>query len=134
MYMYFYHIKIIIYLFICLFIDPPFVTVQDDSVSVERGSTAVLRCNATSQLDVSLSWVFEGSPTLPMNSTVSDEGRTLIIGTRFLNHSGVYSCVATDGISTVTRDVRLNILCKHLNIFSILLFIYLLLNFESRIT
>ena len=114
MYMYCYHIKIIIYLFIYLFIDPPFVRVQDDSVSVERGSTAVLRCNATSQLDVSLSWVFEGSPMLPMNSTVSDGGRTLIIGTRFLNHSGVYSCVATDGISTVSRDVRLNILCKHL--------------------
>uniref|UniRef100_A0A1X7SPP7 Ig-like domain-containing protein n=1 Tax=Amphimedon queenslandica TaxID=400682 RepID=A0A1X7SPP7_AMPQE len=58
----------------------------------------------------SLSWVFEGSPLLPMNSIVSDDGHTLTVGTESLDNAGVYSCVATDGISVVSRDVRLNIL------------------------
>lgn len=98
-----------------MFLDPPFITVQDDTVSVLRGSTASLHCNATSELDVSLSWVFEGSPLLPMNSTVSDDGRTLTVGTESLDNGGVYSCVATDGISIVSKDVRLSILCKQLN-------------------
>ncbi|XP_019855115.1 PREDICTED: hemicentin-2-like [Amphimedon queenslandica] len=92
------------------YFDPPFITVQDESVSILRGSPAVLHCNASSELDVSLSWVFEGSPLLPMNSIVSDDGHTLTVGTESLDNAGVYSCVATDGISVVSRDVRLNIL------------------------
>ena len=81
-----------------------------------RGTAAVLQCNASSPLDVTLSWVFKGSETLPEGSEVLDDGRTLTVDTESVTNAGDYSCVASDGISTVSRDVRLNILCKYLSL------------------
>ena len=94
-----------------------------------RGTAAVLQCNASSPLDVTLSWVFKSSETLPEGSEVSDDGRTLTVDTESVTNAGDYSCVASDGISTVSRDVRLNILCKYFSLFlSLFLFLFLSLS------
>ena len=89
-----------------------------------HGTPAVLQCNASSPLDVTFSWVFKGSETLPEGSEVSDDGRTLTVDTESVTNAGDYSCVASDGISTVSRDVTLNILCKYLSL-SLSLFLFL---------
>ena len=53
---------------------------------------------------------------LSEGSEVSDDGRTLTVDTESVTNAGDYSCVASDGISTVSRDVRLNILCKYFSL------------------
>ncbi|XP_065579048.1 basement membrane-specific heparan sulfate proteoglycan core protein-like isoform X5 [Artemia franciscana] len=90
------------------------VTVSDSKIQiVSVGSTAYLRCSATSISRpggrITLKWTKQGGRLPPSRS--SDNGRgQLVIYDIQPDDSGTYTCEASDGISTVYDDAVLDII------------------------
>ena len=92
--------------------DHPIITTDPDvnRTTIIAGENIFFFCNATGDLKVTISWQYEDSIQLP--SGVMTNGHTLIIQDASNSQSGIYQCVATDGVSTVKKPIELIIKCK----------------------
>jgi hypothetical protein len=90
------------------YFDPPAITVTPDVQMLEpmTGANVTINCNATGELPVTYSWEYNGSPSLPDGVMISNEGHTLTINSAMaIHHTGQYTCLAYDGITTSTKGI-----------------------------
>lgn len=96
--------------------DPPVIT-TDPNISqkiIVTGQSVSFHCNATGDLEVTIRWQYEESDQLP--SGVMINGHTLMIQDASNTQSGIYQCVATDGVSTVKKSIELLVKCKEITL------------------
>ena len=70
------------------------------------GSTVRLPCVAESDLRPTTSWTKDGKPSLPIDSTVLQDG-TLILQNIKKSHEGLYTCRATNALATIEAKVTI---------------------------
>ena len=81
-----------------------FITRPPSSVVVKADETLKLPCSASSDLQPTISWLFNGIPSLPQGACF-DASNNLIISSVDLTHIGTYTCSATNSLSSLQTDV-----------------------------
>ena len=81
-----------------------FVNKPPSSVIVKADGTLTLSCSASSDLQPTISWLFNGVPSLPPGATV-DASQDLIILSANFSHGGNYTCSATNSLSSIHTNV-----------------------------
>ena len=69
--------------------------------------TLRLPCLAESDLKPTITWTKDGKPSLPVDSDVLQNG-TLILRNIKKSHEGSYTCRATNALTTIEAEVRIN--------------------------
>ena len=97
---------------VILFVDPPIITIDPpvDLYEIDIGNSTVFTCSATAHLNVSVHWEYTKS-NVPANG-ITFNGDMLIVDKADPSQSGVYACVATDGLSVVRRNITLQVKCE----------------------
>ena len=70
--------------------------------------TLRLPCLAESDLKPTITWTKDGKPSLPVDSDVLQNG-TLILRNIKKSHGGSYTCKATNALTTIEADVKVNV-------------------------
>ncbi|KAL9971198.1 hypothetical protein ACROYT_G023695 [Oculina patagonica] len=81
-----------------------FITRPPSSVVVYTGHTMNLSCSASSDLQPTISWMFNGIPSLPGGVAI-DASNNLTVLSADITHIGIYTCSATNSLSTLHADV-----------------------------
>ena len=81
-----------------------FIARPPSSVIVEPDERLKLSCSALSDLQPTVSWQFNGIPSLPQGACI-DASNNLIISSVDLTHIGTYTCSATNSLSSLQADV-----------------------------
>ena len=76
-------------------------------LNVLVGEPAYITCMATGTPPLTISWRYNGSPSLPSDAEVN--GDVLVIDSVQLTHSGNYSCVVSNDLSTAEDNVELTV-------------------------
>ncbi|XP_065905006.1 hemicentin-2-like isoform X2 [Dysidea avara] len=76
-------------------------------LNVLVGETAYITCMATGTPPLMISWRYNDSPSLPNDAEVN--GDVLVIDSVQLTHSGNYSCVVSNDLSTAEDNVELTV-------------------------
>ena len=74
-------------------------------VTALTGSPLRLPCVAESSLKPTITWMKDGSPSLPVNSTIL-QNNTLIISSVKKSHEGSYTCKATNALSSIQASAK----------------------------
>ena len=74
-------------------------------VTALTGSPLRLPCVAESSLKPSITWMKDGSPSLPVDSTIL-QNNTLIISSVKESHEGSYTCKATNALSSIQASAQ----------------------------
>ena len=69
------------------------------------GSTVHLPCVAESELKTIVTWMKDGKPSLPVDSSILPNN-TLVISGIIKSHEGSYTCRATNGVSSIQASVQ----------------------------
>ena len=70
------------------------------------GSTLRLPCVAKSDLNPTVTWLKDGKPLLPVDSTIL-QNNTLVIPSVRNSHAGSYTCRASNALSTIEAHVEI---------------------------
>ena len=70
-------------------------------------ATVPLPCLAESDLKTIITWTKDGKPSLPVDSDVWQNG-TLILRNIKKSHEGSYTCRATNALTTIEAEVKIN--------------------------
>ncbi|XP_078373690.1 uncharacterized protein LOC144657247 isoform X3 [Oculina patagonica] len=81
-----------------------FITRPPSSVIVYTGKTLKLTCSASSDLQPTVSWMFHGAPSLPQGA-VTDASNDMVVLSANVTHSGTYTCIATNSLSSLQANV-----------------------------
>ena len=73
------------------------------------GSTLRLPCVAKSDLNPTVTWLKDGKPLLPVDSTIL-QNNTLVIPSVRNSHAGSYTCRASNALSTIEARVEITTL------------------------
>ena len=94
---------------------PPKMTLQQCSTSVNESDNALLYCNATGNPVPNLAWISE-----KVREVVS-QNKTLVLSTIKRNESGLYQCIAWNGIgNNITKNCTVDVHCEFLFIFIVI--------------
>ena len=74
-------------------------------VTALTGSPLRLPCVAESSLKPTIMWMKDGSPSLPVDSTIL-QNNTLIISSVKKSHEGSYTCKATNALSSIQASAQ----------------------------
>ena len=95
---------VVIFFPLCFKIHPP----QELTVMLNISArTLRLPCLAESDLKPTITWTKDGKPSLPVDSDVLQNG-TLILRNIKKSHEGSYTCKATNALTTIEADVKIN--------------------------
>ena len=81
-----------------------FINKPPTSVIVNAHEMLRLACSVSSDLPPTISWLFDGNPSLPPGATV-DAPQDLIILSANFSHGGNYTCSATNSLSSIHTNV-----------------------------
>ena len=81
-----------------------FVHKPPSSVVVKADETLTLSCSASSDLQPTMSWLFEGVPSLPQGAAIDESSDLVILSANFA-HGGTYTCSATNSLSSIHADI-----------------------------
>ena len=81
-----------------------FVHKPPSSVVVKADETLTLSCSASSDLQPTMSWLFEGVPSLPQGPAIDESSDLVILSANFA-HGGTYTCSATNSLSSIHADI-----------------------------
>ena len=81
-----------------------FITRPPSSVVVKADETLKLSCSASSDIQPTISWLFDGSSSLPPVACI-DASNDLTIFSANFTHGGTYTCRATNSLSSLQTDV-----------------------------
>ena len=81
-----------------------FITRPQTSALVYISQTLKLSCPASSDLQPTISWMFNGNPSLPQDAAI-DSAKNLIILSANFTHGGTYTCSATNSLSSLQTEV-----------------------------
>lgn len=81
-----------------------FINKPPPSVIVDADEMLRLACSASSDLQPTISWLFDGVPSLPQGAAV-DASQDLIILSANFSHGGNYTCNATNSLSSIHTNV-----------------------------
>ena len=92
-----------------LMIFPPlrFKVSPPQEVTPMIGSSLRLPCVAESDLRTTITWTKDGMSSLPVESSVLQNGTLLITNTK-IAHKGFYTCRATNALRTIETKVKIN--------------------------
>ncbi len=74
-------------------------------MSASIGSPVRLPCVAESELKTTVTWMKDGKPSLPVDSSILQDN-TLVISSVKKSHEGSYTCKATNGVTSVQTSVQ----------------------------
>ena len=69
------------------------------------GSPVHLACVTESELKTTVTWMKDGKPSLPVDSSIL-KNNTLVISGIIKSHEGSYTCKATNGVSSIHASVQ----------------------------
>ena len=81
-----------------------FINKPPSSVIVKADEMLTLACSASSDLQPTISWLFDGIPSLPPGATVDASHNLTILSANF-SHGGNYTCSATNSLSSIHSNV-----------------------------
>ena len=81
-----------------------FVNKPPSSVVVKADETLNLSCSAASDLQPTISWMFNGTPSLPQGAAI-DSSNNLIVFSANFTHGGSYKCSASNPLSSIHATV-----------------------------
>jgi len=84
-----------------------FKVLPPQEVTPVIGSTVRLPCLAESELRPTVTWTKDGKSSLPVDSNVLLNG-TLVLQNIKKSHEGSYTCRATNALTTVEAEVKIN--------------------------
>ena len=91
------------------------MTLQQCSTSVNESDNALLYCNATGNPVPNFSWIRE-----KVRKVVS-QNKTLVLSTIKRNESGVYQCIAWNGIgNNIIKNCTVDVHCEFTFIFIVI--------------
>lgn len=85
-----------------------FLTRPPPSVLVYTGQTLNLSCSASSDLETTITWAFNGIRSLPQG-VHTDASSNLIIMSLNINHGGNYTCSALNSVSSLQANVNVRV-------------------------
>ena len=77
-------------------------------LTAEIGSPLYLSCVAESDLKPTITWMKDGKPSLPVDSSIL-QNNTLVISSVKKSHEGSYICKATNALSSIQASVQVQI-------------------------
>ncbi|XP_078373693.1 uncharacterized protein LOC144657247 isoform X5 [Oculina patagonica] len=81
-----------------------FITRPPSSMIVKADETISLSCSASSDLQPTISWMFNGSNTLPQGASIDVSNDLIVLSANF-THGGTYTCSATNSLSSLQANV-----------------------------
>ena len=81
-----------------------FINKPPSSVIVNADEMLTLACSASSDLQPTISWLFDGIPSLPPGATVGASHDLTILSANF-SHGGNYTCSATNSLNSIHTNV-----------------------------
>ena len=81
-----------------------FITRPPSSVVVKADETLNLPCSASSDLQPTISWVFDGNSSLPQGASIDASNYLIVLSANF-NHGGNYTCSATNSLNSLHTNV-----------------------------
>ncbi|KAL9971192.1 hypothetical protein ACROYT_G023688 [Oculina patagonica] len=85
-----------------------FITRPPSKVLVYTGQTLKLPCSASSDLQPSISWMFDVNLSLPQGASIDASNNLIILSANF-THSGMYTCSAINSLSSLYTKIIVNI-------------------------
>ena len=77
-----------------------FASKPPSSVVVKADEKLRLACSASSDLQPTISWLFDGVPSLPESATIDASQDLIILSANFF-HGGNYTCKATNSLNSI---------------------------------
>ena len=81
-----------------------FINKPPSSVIVKADETLTLSCSASSDLQPTISWLFNGAPSLPQGAAI-EISNDLIVPSANHTHGGTYTCSASNSLSSIHANV-----------------------------
>ena len=81
-----------------------FINKPPSSVIVKADETLTLSCSASSDLQPTISWLFNGAPSLPQGAAI-EISNDLIVLSANNTHGGTYTCSASNSLSLIQANV-----------------------------
>ena len=81
-----------------------FINKPPSTVIVKADEMLRLACSASSDLQPTISWLFDGIPSLPQGTTVDATQELTILSANF-SHGGNYNCNATNSLNSIHTSV-----------------------------
>ena len=85
-----------------------FVARPISSVLMYTGQALKLPCSASSDLQPTVSWLYDGNPSLPQGASI-DAANGLIILSAVETHGGNYTCSATNSLKSLHANVVISV-------------------------
>ncbi|XP_078375086.1 uncharacterized protein LOC144658537 [Oculina patagonica] len=87
-----------------------FITRPPPSVVVYIGQILNLSCSASSDLQPTISWIFDGISSLPVGAAIDASDNVIFLFANF-THGGIYTCSATNSLSSLHTNATVSV--KH---------------------
>ncbi|XP_073350364.1 vascular cell adhesion protein 1 [Pagrus major] len=100
---------------------------------VISGENVTLSCSAEGKPAPDIRWIYDPMPNVDQTETTGRRQRNVTITGATSTNAGVYHCVATNDVGTVTRDVTLVVKDKSRGIPQVVIWVLLILLFISII-
>ena len=75
------------------------------------GFPVSLHCVADSELKTTVTWMKDGKPSLPVDSSIL-HNNTLVISSLKTSHEGSYTCKATNAVSTIEANIDVKVIAS----------------------
>ena len=85
-----------------------FITRPPSSVLVYDGQTLNLSCSASSDLQTNVSWMFDGTTTLPQGAAIDASDNLIVLFANF-THGGNYTCTAMNSLTVLHANVNVHV-------------------------
>ena len=81
-----------------------FANKPPSSVIVKADGTLTLSCSASSDLQPTISWLFNGAPSLPQGAVIEISNDLIVLSVNN-THGGTYTCSASNSLSSIHANV-----------------------------
>ena len=85
-----------------------FVNKPPSSVIVKADGTLTLSCSASSDLQPTISWLFNGVHSLPQGAAIEILNDLIVLSVNY-THGGTYTCSASNSLSSIQANVIVNV-------------------------
>ena len=81
-----------------------FASKPPSSVVVKADEILTLSCSASSDLQPTISWLFDGVPSLPQGAAIETSNDVIVLSANY-THGGTYTCSASNSLSSIHANV-----------------------------